>query len=147
MSELEQRQAVVAEALTWLGTPHHHQGRIKGAGVDCGMFLLEVFHRCGLIPHVEPGEYPHDWHLHRGEERYLGHVERFASRIPGPPQPGDIVLFRFGACASHGAIVVEWPRVVHSYLGRGVILDDVTANHALAQRLVGFWSTWAKGDA
>lgn len=25
----------VTEALTWLGTPYHHQGRIKGVGVDC----------------------------------------------------------------------------------------------------------------
>lgn len=27
--------AIVAEARTWLGTPFHHQGRVKGAGVDC----------------------------------------------------------------------------------------------------------------
>ncbi len=24
----------VAEALIWLGTPYHHQGRVKGVGVD-----------------------------------------------------------------------------------------------------------------
>lgn len=24
----------VAEAVTWLGTPYHHQGRVKGVGVD-----------------------------------------------------------------------------------------------------------------
>ena len=24
----------VSEAMTWLGTPYHHQGRVKGVGVD-----------------------------------------------------------------------------------------------------------------
>jgi cell wall-associated NlpC family hydrolase len=31
------RAAVVAEARSWLGTPFHHQGRVKAAGVDCAM--------------------------------------------------------------------------------------------------------------
>lgn len=33
----------VAEAITWLGTPYHHQGRVKGVGVDCGTLLCEVY--------------------------------------------------------------------------------------------------------
>ena len=33
--ELAQRLAVVAEAESWLGTPYHHEARIKGHGVDC----------------------------------------------------------------------------------------------------------------
>lgn len=35
----------VAEALTWLGTPYHQQGRVKGVGVDCGTLLCEVYEK------------------------------------------------------------------------------------------------------
>ena len=143
MSEAEERAEVVREALSWLGTPYHHQARVKGSGVDCGQFLAAVFEAAGIIPHVQPDDYPCDWHLHRGEERYLGHVEQFAQRVEGrPPQPGDIVLHRIGRCISHGAIVVEWPQIVHAYVGQGVILDDAERNQALAARQVGIWSMW-----
>ena len=33
----------VDEALTWLGTSYHHQGRVKGMGVDCGALVCEVY--------------------------------------------------------------------------------------------------------
>ncbi|HYL49488.1 MAG TPA: hypothetical protein VET84_09005 [Stellaceae bacterium] len=41
-----------------------------------------------------------------------------------PILPGDIALWRFGRCFSHGAIVIEWPVVIHAYLGRGCVLED-----------------------
>lgn len=138
----EERAHIVQEALSWQGTPYAHAGRIKGAGVDCGQFLLAVFEATGLVPHIEPDEYPPDWHCHRGEQRYLNHVEQHAHQIPGPPQPGDLVLYQFGRCISHGAIVVDWPVVIHSYVGLGVVLDDAVGNQALATRQKGFWSVW-----
>lgn len=150
MPEAEARAAVVQEALAWIGTPYHHRARVKCAGVDCGMILLEVFHRAGIIPHVDPGDYPHDWMLHRDGERFLGWVEQFARRLPDgqDPRPGDLVLYRFGRCISHGAIVVEWPRIVHAYAVPGeVVMEDATANLQLDARRVGFWSVWAGGEA
>jgi NlpC/P60 family putative phage cell wall peptidase len=139
-----QRSQVVREALTWLGTPYHHHGRIKGAGVDCAMLLLEVYQRAGLIPEgYDPGIYAPEWHLHRSEELYLAGVERFATPLPegAEPQPGDIALFRFGRTISHGAIVLEWPGVIHSYRGQGVVLDDAS-NGPLAGRHKGCWTLW-----
>ena len=137
-----ERASVVREALSWLGTPYHHASRIKGAGVDCGQFLALVFEAAGITPPIVPKSYPHDWHMHRSEERYLGIVETYAHQTEGPPLPGDIVLYRFGRCISHGAIVVDWPRVVHAYVGLGVILDDAAANSALVTRQMGFWTVW-----
>lgn len=137
------RQLVVNEALSWIGTPYAHKQRCKGAGVDCGQILAAIYENTGAIPYYDPGDYPHDWHLHQSEERYLASVEKFAHQIKGPPLPGDIALFKFGRCISHGAIVIAWPKVVHSYIGVGVILDDVDTNMELARRLVGFWSIWS----
>ncbi len=143
MNELLERNRVVAEAITWLGTPYHHHARVKGAGVDCGMFLAEVYETVGVMPHVEPGAYSTDWNLHRSEEKYLTQVEQFAARVD-TPQPGDIALFKYGRCVSHGAIVVEWPVVIHSYFGLGVVYANVEMESELTQRLVGVWSPWSK---
>ncbi|MFZ5658775.1 MAG: hydrolase [Pseudomonadota bacterium] len=135
-----QRAAVVREALSWLRTPYHHHADVKGAGADCIMLLIRVYHACGLIPDVDPRPYPHDWHLHRDEERYLDGVLRYARPVK-QPQPGDVALYRFGRCISHGAIVTRWPQVVHAYLGQGVILSE-SDQPPLAGRLAGFYSLW-----
>ena len=68
---MTRRTQVVAEAETWLRTPYHHMGRVKGAGTDCLMLLAEVFESAGVISRVEVPFYPPDWHLHRDAERYL----------------------------------------------------------------------------
>jgi cell wall-associated NlpC family hydrolase len=147
MNELQQRAAVVAEALTWSGTPYHHRARIKGAGVDCGLILAAVYAAAGVLPEVDPGEYVPDWFLHRDEPVYLGIVEQYAAKIDGPGQPGDIAMFKFGRCAAHGAIVIQWPTILHAYQPAGeVVLDDAIANRDLAARFVGIWSPWAKGE-
>lgn len=137
----ELRAAIVAEARTWLRTPYHHRARVKGAGVDCAMLLAEVYERVGLIPHVSPLPYPMDWHLHRGEERYLKWVEQYAGSV-SQPLPGDIALWRFGRCFSHGAIVVEWPMVIHAIRSeRQVSLADASIHSQLADgRPVIFYS-------
>ena len=142
--EQAQRLAVVQEALTWLGTPYHTMARVKGAGVDCGMILAEVFHQAGVVPQVDVEAYPADWHLHRGEERYLGVVEQFAGKVDREPLPGDLVLYKFGRCISHGAVVVAWPLIVHAYVRRGVVLDDAERNLDLEGRLAGTWSVWGE---
>lgn len=120
------RVAVVAEAESWLGTPYHHTGRIKGVGTDCLMMLAEVYEAVGLIPHQEIPFYPPDWNLHRDAERYLEGVMEHAREVDGPPQPGDVAVFKFGRCFAHGAVVVEWPRVIHAWHASGVLPADAT---------------------
>jgi cell wall-associated NlpC family hydrolase len=128
-----ERAAVVAEARAWLRTPYHHMGRVKGAGVDCATLLAEVFARAGVIEPVAIPFYPPDWHLHRDAERYLGFVLDHAREIAGDPLPADIALWRFGRCFSHGAIVIDWPVVIHAYAGKGCILEDVSSARWLSQ--------------
>ena len=141
------RLAVVAEALSWLGTPYRPAQRVKGplGGVDCLTFVVEVFGRCGFdtsyyraVPY-----YPQDWHLHRDDERYMAGVLEYSREIPGPPEPGDIVLFRIGRCFAHGGIVTAWPMIVHAWNGMGVLPAD--ADQALlAGRPRRFFDPFAK---
>lgn len=136
-----QRASVVAEALTWLGTPYHSHARVKGVGVDCGQILCAVYEAAGLVPHIDTGHYAPDWHLHHSEELYIGWMDRYCVRLPRSvaPLPGDIALFKYGRCYSHGAIVVEDNLLVHAYLRRGVILTRMT-EEPLAGRDVMHWT-------
>jgi hypothetical protein len=54
--------------------------------------------------------------------------------IQTPPQPADFIVFRFGRTFSHGAIVVEWPIVIHSYIPHGVLLSDALRDGELLGR-------------
>ena len=146
MSQQQERAAVVAEARTWLGTAYHHHGRIKGVGVDCAMLLAEVFEHCGLVANVQPGHYPTDWHLHRFEEQFVGWLERVGALEVAAPALGDIGIFRFGRCYSHGAIVVdhadEAVRLVHAYVRRGVVLSALD-EEPLSGRPVRWFTLWS----
>lgn len=129
------RIAVIEEAKTWLLTPWHHLARIKGAGVDCGQHLIACFVNPGLVPDVATGDYPMDWMMHREEERYLAFVEQHMDRVE-TPLPGDIAVWKFGKCFSHGAIVVEWPLIIHAYRAeRAVVWGDGTKGALARERL------------
>lgn len=144
MTEAEiqaQRDAVVAEALTWLRTPYHHLGDIKGVGVDCAMLLVRIYGSVGVIPNdLDPRPYPSDWHLHRSDEVYLGWVTQYGTEVQ-TPAPGDVAVYRFGRCYSHGSIVVAENTVVHSYLKRGVELASML-HDPLADRAVTYYTLW-----
>jgi len=133
------RAAVVAEARSWLGTPFHHQGRIKGAGVDCAMLLAEVYESCGIVRRVDPGYYPPDWHMHRDAERYLDQLLGYARELDRAPSPGDVAVFRFGRTFSHGAIVTEWPAVIHAYWAAGRVVWGDATRYPLSGREVRFF--------
>jgi cell wall-associated NlpC family hydrolase len=122
-----ERSRIITVARSWLGTPYHTGGRLKGAGVDCLTLLVEVFAEAGVVPRIDVPYYPHDWHLHHGEERYQKGLLRYAREIDTVPEPGDIALWKFGRCFSHGAIVMNWPIIIHAYVGRACTLDDAEA--------------------
>lgn len=141
MMTAELRAAIVREAISWIGTPYHHEGRVKGAGVDCAMLLAEVYVRVGVIRPVTVEHYPHDWHMHHSEELYLTVVERCGGRLLPEgelPQPGDIVMYRIGKCLSHAGIVVEWPRIVHALINQNVQYGEGDGG-SLGKRIAGFW--------
>ncbi len=146
-SSESQRAAVVDAARSWIGTPYHNCADIKGVGVDCGMLLVRCFVDTGLVPPFDPRPYPVDWHLHRSEERYLGFVFARGREILAP-QPGDVMVLRYGRCYSHGGIVTR-PRpltIVHAYHpARRVVEEEIGHNAVLADtaRKPRFFSFWA----
>ena len=129
--ELHQRAQIVAAARRWIGTPYHAGADLLGVGVDCGMLILRVFVDAALVPDFDPRPYPADWHLHRSEEKYLGIVRRHCgpAAIAGL---GDLMLFRWGRCYSHGGIVTRLRplAIVHAFQPAGLVLEDEVARNA-----------------
>lgn len=147
--ERADRAAVVAAARSWIGTPYHHAADVKGAGCDCAMLLVRVYCDLGLVAPFDPRPYTRDWMLHRGEEKYLGFLLEHAREIAAP-QPGDVILFRFGRCFAHGGIVTRAAplTVVHAFAPAHVVLEeDIERNAELAERLgeARFASYWGAG--
>jgi cell wall-associated NlpC family hydrolase len=153
--EAAQRAAVVAEARRWVGTPYRHRGRTLGAACDCANILIEVFAATGLIDRFDPGDYPPDWHQHRELERYLGVVEAHCRRVDTDersladrgaefaPEPGDILMWRFGRTYSHSAIVTAWPNAIHAFAQERLVVEDQLARHATIakcdMRVYSYW--------
>jgi cell wall-associated NlpC family hydrolase len=123
------RQMVISEAESWLKTPFHHEARVKGAGVDCGQLLIAVYSAVGFMPtDYQLEHYAPDFAQHRDYEWYLSIVEKFSHEILSP-DPGDIVLFKWGRLYSHGGIVTSWPQIIHAWaLTQDVIRFDASMN-------------------
>jgi len=133
------RTNVLKEAESWLRTPWQHRQRVKGAGVDCAQFLIGVYSNVGLVQPFETEAYPPDWMMHRDEERFLMYIEKYMNKVE-VPLPGDAVVWSYGRCFSHGGIVTDWPRIIHSYRKeRGVVRGDSTQGE-LAERPALFYT-------
>lgn len=138
-------EQVVAEALSWRGTPYHKSGLLKGIGVDCGTFPFLVYVACGIIPKEEgfifhdhsvvpPG---HDWFCNTDEEKYSKAVLRYFDKIISGmsyprfgAQPGHLVLTRGAGSKrfNHSGVVIKWPTIIHCTSDGGVRLDDASTH-------------------
>jgi cell wall-associated NlpC family hydrolase len=104
------RNAIIKEALSWVGTPYAQQAAVKGAAVDCVMLMVSAMVAGGILLPFDPRPYPPLFHLHRDDERYLGWLTAIGNEVASP-QPGDFVLWKFGRVYSHGGVIIA-PGVV-----------------------------------
>jgi cell wall-associated NlpC family hydrolase len=123
--ESAQRARVVEVARSWTGTPFVWGCAVKGkeGGVDCGRFLGAVMNEAGVqsIDLASVKQPPPQWFMHKGSGSYLDLIRAYATEYelkPGQvPQPGDIVVAKFGLDWAHAALVVAWPRVIAAVFG------------------------------
>jgi cell wall-associated NlpC family hydrolase len=115
------RDKVVAEALSWRSTPFHHAARVKGVGVDCLAFIVEVYERAGVVGHQELPFYRPDFMRHDARETYLEGLLNHGKEVEFP-LPGDVALFKWGRIFAHAGIVLDWPHMIHAAPDKGVIL-------------------------
>lgn len=117
------RNAIVAEARSWIGTPYKHQASLKGIGCDC-LGLVRGVWRAVIGPEPErPPPYAPDWAEGGGGETLMQAAARHL--VPVSPEafaPGDVLLFRWRAHlpAKHAAIASARDRMIHAHDGAAV---------------------------
>lgn len=117
---------IVAEALTWLGTPYRHQGSRKGVGCDCLGLVLGVWRAVYGVEPERPGPYAPDWAEAGERDLLLEAANRHCAQKPAMElAAGDLVLFRWRPRlpAKHAAIALGPDRFIHAYQGNAVIVS------------------------
>lgn len=113
------------------------------------MLIREVFVEAGLVENFDIAPYSQDFHLHRGEERYLAFVEAHLKPVE-TPDVGDVMLFRIGRVYSHGGVVtgLDPIKIIHAYMNAGEVCEDrLRPDHELMlpKRAPRFYTLWPKG--
>jgi len=131
-AEAQGRAAIVREAMSWIGTPFRDCADVKGGAVDCAMLLVRCYVDTGRLVPFDPRPYPPRWHLHKDRERFLEWVEdKLGGRRVDAPRLGDVVIWQFGRCFSHGAILINREEVVHAYAHARMCLVSRLDEHPL----------------
>lgn len=123
--------AIVAQARTWLGTPFHHQGRVKGVGVDCIGLIVGVARELELTDQkgMALADYDEANYSPTPDGRSLkAAVCRHLAEIPvGEAVPGDLFLFRFHHDPQHIGIVSHLPDgelgIIHCHASSGKVIE------------------------
>ena len=126
--ENKERERLIAEAKEWLGTPYHTEGRVKGAGCDCGTFLAGVLENANLLPHIDIPHYPEDIACHCAVPKYLMKIEEYCKRVANDDRkPGDILVYQFegSRVPHHAAFVYDKEYLIHSYTRHGVVISNM----------------------
>jgi NlpC/P60 family putative phage cell wall peptidase len=126
------REAIVAEARRWIGTPYRHQASTIGAGADCLGLVRGIWRNLFQAEPEAIPPYTPDWSEPTREEALLFAAQRHL--LPKPldsHQIGEVILFRMSAAgvAKHLGISAERdgaPTVIHSYTGHGVVESFLT---------------------
>lgn len=118
------REAIVAEARTWLGTPFMHQQSAKGVGVDCVGVILGVGRELGMLeiseqewaPFAAYTRQPNPARMRKAMRRFLDESLCDPGSIPAI---GSIGWFGWRAdLPMHLAIVSEFqgrPTMIHAF--------------------------------
>lgn len=126
---------IVAQARTWLGTPFHHQARLKRVGCDCLGLIIGVVDELGLKDkHGQPlAGYDEITYSKEPDGVYL--TQKIAALLDevstDQAQAGDLALFVMGDNPQHLAILTDYENalgMIHCYAqARRVVehrLDD-----------------------
>lgn len=117
------REAIVAAARGWIGTPYRHQASLKGVGCDCLGLVRGVWRELyGDEPERAPAYTP-GWAEASGAESLAQAARRHLTPIaPDQIAAGDVVLFRWrpNMPAKHAAIVGVSTSIIHAHDGAAV---------------------------
>lgn len=139
------RGAIVAEARSWLGTRFHHQGRLKGVGVDCAGLVAQVAQAVGMAvdDHIDYTHRPDGVLLQAVCDAQMTHID--INEIA----PGDVLLMKFDSLPQHLAIVGDYASgglsMIHAYAPARQVVE-VRLDEGWRQQIVAAYRFPMKGD-
>lgn len=117
---------ILAEAMTWAGTPYRHQGATKGVGCDCLGLVRGIWRAVYGHEPEAPGPYAADWAEASGSERLLEAARRHCIEKPlADAVAGDLLVFRWRPrhAAKHLGILLPDEAFLHAYEGYAVTVS------------------------
>lgn len=120
--------SVVEIARTYLGTPFHHQARLKGVGIDCIGLMVCVAQDAGLLIQ-DVKDYPRE----PDGKTLIKHLSAQLDRIEvADSVPGDILCFWVSAphLPQHVGFKTEHG-IIHTYANIGRVVEH---NYSAAWR-------------
>jgi len=117
------RDQIVAVARSWIGTPFHHQARVKGVGADCVGLTIGVALELGLIDARTAKSLPADYKPHPDPalmRRVLGeHMDSV-----WPAQVGDWVwMAAINQQPVHVCLLSGPDTIIHAHHGSGGVVE------------------------
>lgn len=113
---------IIAQARGWIGTPYHHQARLKGVGCDCLGLVVGVADELGL-KHEDGRALSSfdetDYSRQPDGERLTRMLQSVLHEVPKEEAaPGDLALFTIERNPQHVGLLTEYEGdlgVIHSY--------------------------------
>lgn len=137
---LTPRAAVVQAARAWLGTPYHHQARLKSTGCDCIGLVIGVSRELGLVPACFDicgySRMPDGKNLMAQAAEHMTHINWEDAR------PGDVVVVSFDAEPQHFGILGDYRHgglsIIHAASNTGRVIETRLMFSAAMQFVAAF---------
>lgn len=130
-------ELLVSAARDYLDTPWHHQGRLKGVGVDCiGLLVCSARDAGFQVEDVTnyPAEIKGPW--------LISELEAQCDRLPkaGPYELGDVLAFLFLDAPWHVGLITNleplW--IIHAYISTAKVVE-VPLHESWQRRIHSAW--------
>ena len=126
----ETREQAVAIARQWLETPFVHQGRTKGAGVDCAGLVVQVGREMGNVSMGEDPRIDYSRHPLVGNKLFKtiaehGRLLDASEYKPNDIPKGCVILFwvEKRGRPRHMAISTGPDRMIHAWFEAGKVVE------------------------
>ena len=134
---MNQANNIVAQARSWIGTPFHHQARLKKIGCDCLGLIVGVVDELELKDKngVKLAAYDEVTYSKEPDGEYLIQklVDVLAEIAPEEMRAGDLALFKVRENPQHLAILTDYEG------GLGMIHSFAPARRVVEHRLDDDW--------
>ena len=124
---------VAACARGYIGTPFHHQGRLKGGGIDCAGLIICVAHELNI------SSFDIQSYTRTPNPRvYLSVLnDNLDEDTTGVFVPGQVLSFAFARYQQHLGITVTSTTMVHAIEQH--LTHELTLSETWIKRLRGVW--------